>query len=44
MLPKMTTTKTASITKRSTTIIPLNRPPSTTCGGYIDIHGIWNNG
>ncbi|CAF2408043.1 unnamed protein product [Rotaria sp. Silwood2] len=38
------TTTITSTTKSSTTIIALDKSPSTICSGFIDINGIWNNG
>ncbi|CAF1015323.1 unnamed protein product [Adineta steineri] len=37
----MTTSKSSTT---ATTIIAISKPPSTICSGFIDIHGIWNNG
>jgi hypothetical protein len=37
-------TMTTTTTKSTTTIITLSQPPSTICGGFIDVDGIWNNG
>lgn len=34
MMMKMTTTTSSALSK----------PPSTICGGYIDLNGVWNNG
>ncbi|UJR33047.1 hypothetical protein I4U23_020506 [Adineta vaga] len=30
--------------KMTTTIAGISKPPSTICGGFIDLDGIWNNG
>jgi len=35
MMMEMTTTDTTA---------RLSQPPSTICGGFIDINGVWNNG
>ena len=37
-------TRTNTTTAQSTTALRFARPPSTTCSGFIDLNGLWNNG
>ena len=36
--------RTTTTSESSTTVITINKPPNTICGGFIDVNGIWNNG